>query len=163
MKRGRGWKMTVEEGLNERRGWILLEKRSEATMAGTGVRLPSPRSKSRFHRQTFSTGQRFALFRFLPFFIVFFSFFLSFFSHRRIAKIPLTYNFVSRSPLCRFSRRILYKGSSRQFAKLLLFNAKLINGNFVKLWNCGVEKGVVYDLRMRLLFLIWNYFGAPIL
>lgn len=77
MKRGRGWKMTVEEGLNERRGWILLEKRSEATMAGTGVRLPSPRSKSRFHRQTFSTGQRFALFRFLPFFIVFFSFFLS--------------------------------------------------------------------------------------
>lgn len=155
--------MTVEEGLNERRGWILLEKRSEATMAGTGVRLPSPRSKSRFHRQTFSTGQRFALFRFLPFFIVFFSFFLSFFSHRRIAKIPLTYNFVSRSPLCRFSRRILYKGSSRQFAKLLLFNAKLINGNFVKLWNCGVEKGAVYDLRMRLLFLIWNYFGAPIL
>lgn len=73
----------------------------------------------------------------LPSFLHCLFLFLSFFSHRRIAKIPLTYNFVSRSPLCRFSRRILYKGSSRQFAKLLLFNAKLINGNFVKLWNYG--------------------------
>lgn len=36
---------------NERRGWILLEKRSEATMAGAGFKVgSSPRSKSRFPR-----------------------------------------------------------------------------------------------------------------
>lgn len=45
MKRGRGWKMTVEEGLNERRGWILLEKRSEATMVREFACLPLDRNR----------------------------------------------------------------------------------------------------------------------
>lgn len=90
---------------NERRGWILLEKRSEATMAGAGFKVgSSPRSKSRFSRQTFSTGQRFALFRFLSFFLSFFS--VSFFIESLKFRL-LTILIRVFSLLRRFSRRIL--------------------------------------------------------
>lgn len=57
---------------NERRGWILLEKRSEATMAGAGFKVGSPAFSSiEIALPSFSTGQRFALFRFLSFFLSF--------------------------------------------------------------------------------------------
>ena len=54
-------------GIKRRETW--RETREEA---GAGFKVgSSPRSKSRFSRQTFSTGQRFALFRFLSFFLSF--------------------------------------------------------------------------------------------
>lgn len=161
MKRGRGWKMTGRGIKREKR----VDSFGKAIRSHDGWYGSSPAFSSIEIAVPSTNVFDWSAIRFvsLPSFLHCLFLFLSFFSHRRIAKIPLTYNFVSRSPLCRFSRRILYKGSSRQFAKLLSFNAKLINGNFVKLWNYGVEKGAVYDLRMRLLFLIWNYFGAPIL